>query len=43
MIGQHRVAGAVIGIFADPARAQDAAIADFEKTPFEMIGHRGSP
>ena len=30
MIGQHRVAGAVVGILADPARAQHAAIADFQ-------------
>src|SRR5439155_8494009 len=41
-IGQHRIAGAVVGILADPARTEDATIADLEQTPFEMIRH-GSP
>ena len=34
-----RVAGAVVGILADPARAQDAAVADLEKTTFQVIAH----
>jgi hypothetical protein len=33
------VAGAEIGILADPAGAQHAAIADFEQPPFEVITH----
>src|SRR6266853_796206 len=33
------VAGAVVGILADPARAQHATIADFKKTAFEVICH----
>src|SRR5206468_4425185 len=33
------VAGAVVGILADPARAEDAAVADFEQTAFQVIAH----
>ena len=33
------VAGAVVGILADPAGAEYAAVADFEETPFEVISH----
>jgi hypothetical protein len=36
---QGRVAGAVIGIDADPARTQHFAVANFEKTAFELISH----
>src|SRR4029453_9046916 len=33
------VAGAVVGILANPARAQHPAVANFEKSAFEMVSH----
>ena len=33
------VAGAVVGVLADPAGTQDVAIADFQQTTFEVIAH----
>jgi hypothetical protein len=39
MPGNDGVAGAEIRIFADPARAQHATVADFEQPSFKMIGH----
>src|SRR5581483_7135001 len=38
-VGEHRIAGAVIRILADPARAQHAAIAYFEQPAFQMVRH----
>jgi hypothetical protein len=43
VIGQHRVAGAVIGILADPAGAQHPAIAHFQQAAFQVIGHDRLP
>ena len=48
MPGDDRVAGAEIGILADPARAQHSTIADFEQTTFQVVAHcflhvRGRP
>jgi hypothetical protein len=40
---EHRVARAEIGILADPARTQYAAIANFEEPPFEVISHEYLP
>ncbi len=42
MPGDDRVTGPVVGILPDPARAQHAAVADFEQATCELIGH-GSP
>jgi len=39
MPGNNCVAGAEVGILADPAWAQHAAIADFEQPSFQMISH----
>src|SRR5262249_5181948 len=39
MPGNDGVAGTVIRVFADPAGAQDTAIANFEQPSFEMICH----
>jgi hypothetical protein len=33
------VAGTVIGILTDPARTQNATVANFEQSSFEMICH----
>ena len=41
--GDDRVAGAVVGILADPARAEHTAIADFEQASFEVIRHECPP
>src|SRR5271165_1728190 len=43
MISENRVAGAVVGILPNPAWAQHPAIAYFEKTPFEVVGHFAAP
>jgi hypothetical protein len=40
MVGQYRVASAVVGVIPDPARALEAAIAHFEQTPVEVIAIR---
>ncbi len=37
--GDDRVAGAEIGVFADPARTQDTAVADLEQPAFKLIAH----
>src|SRR5262249_42195693 len=39
MPGDDGVAGAVIRVLADPARAQDGTAAHFEESSFEMICH----
>jgi len=39
MPGNDGVAGAEVGILADPAWAQHATIADLEQSSFQMIGH----
>jgi hypothetical protein len=39
MPGNDSVTGAEIRIFADPARAEHATVANFEQPSFEMIGH----
>ena len=38
-IGQRAPAGAVVGILADPAGAEDVAIADLQQVAFEPISH----
>src|SRR5215813_7742776 len=40
--GDDGVAGAVVGIFADPARAEHATVADFEQTSFKVVCHTPS-
>src|SRR5262249_14828218 len=39
MVGERRLAGAVIRILADPARTQDVAIAHLEQASLEVIAH----
>jgi hypothetical protein len=39
MVRHHRVASTVVSVLADPARAQDLAIADFQNFTFELISH----
>ena len=38
-----RIASAEVGVLADPARAQDTAVADFQQTAFEVITHDRLP
>src|SRR5215472_13273748 len=42
-IGERAAAGAVIRILADPAGAEDVAVADLEEVAFEPIPHLASP
>ena len=42
MVGDDGVARSIVGIFPDPAGAENAAVADFQQSPFKMIRH-GSP
>jgi hypothetical protein len=42
MVSDDRVAGAVVGVFADPAWTQHAAVADLKQSSLQMIG-RVSP
>src|SRR5438876_633226 len=37
MIGKGGLAGPVVRVLADPARAQNLAITDFEETTFELV------
>ena len=39
-IGERAAAGAVVGILADPAGAEDVAIADLQQIALEPISHR---
>jgi len=39
MVRHHGVAATVVGVLADPARAQDLAIADFQNLSFKLIVH----
>src|SRR5262249_55608550 len=43
MPGGDGVAGASIGIFADPAGAEDGAVADFQQPAFQFVGHDVAP
>jgi hypothetical protein len=43
MIGKGRIACAIVWVFADPARSEDAAIAYFQQASLQMIGHFPSP
>jgi hypothetical protein len=43
MVRHHGVASAVIRIDADPAGAEHLAIADFQETSLEFVGHMSSP
>jgi hypothetical protein len=40
--GDRRVAGLVVGVLADPARAEDIARADFQQATFDLVAHRVS-
>ena len=37
--GDHRVAGLVVRVLADPARAQDVAGADLQQPAFDLVRH----
>ena len=43
VVGDYGVAGPVVGILADPAGTENAAVADFEETPFEVVCHTRLP
>jgi hypothetical protein len=39
MVSQRSITSPIVWIDADPARTEHFAIADFEQTSFEPIGH----
>src|ERR671917_1968691 len=39
VVGHYGVAGAVVGVLANPAGTQHVAVADLQYAPFQLIGH----
>jgi hypothetical protein len=39
VVRKHGVTSAIVGIFANPARAEHVAVTDFEKFAFELVCH----